>query len=79
MDGVKSQPFGSSVANGNGTKKNYKAANAFIEFTDYGTTTISQVYFEALPLLLLLFTIEIKELNFWWEFFSEKAEHYFKR
>jgi len=30
MGGVKSQPFKSSVANGNVTKMNYKAGNALV-------------------------------------------------
>jgi len=30
MGGVKSQPFGNRLANGNGTKMNCKAANALV-------------------------------------------------
>jgi len=40
----------------------------------------STVYFEALIVLVLCsFTIRIEELNFSWEFFMEKTEHYFRR
>jgi len=47
MGGVKSQPFGSSVANGNVTKNEYNAANLTfwfsIEFSDYDATIILQL------------------------------------